>query len=82
MSAGSDAHTLMEVLSPLCPAVSVEAGLPAVEANHAYAASALRRPPGQPIASRSTVVIGPETGAVRCADGSVRSAARSLLDQV
>jgi hypothetical protein len=37
------AHTLMEVLSPLCPAVSVEAGLPAVEANHAYAASALRR---------------------------------------
>lgn len=37
------AHTLMEVLSPICPAVSVECGLPALEANHAYAASALRR---------------------------------------
>ena len=37
------AHTLMEVLSPICPAVSVECGLPAVEANHSYAASALRR---------------------------------------
>lgn len=37
------AHTLMEVLSPVCPAVSVECGLPAIEENHAYAASALRR---------------------------------------
>ena len=37
------AHTLMEVLSPICPAVSVECGLPAVEENHAYAAAALRR---------------------------------------
>ncbi|MPZ73490.1 MAG: hypothetical protein GEU74_09700 [Nitriliruptorales bacterium] len=37
------AHTLMEVLSPICPAVSVECGLPALEENHAYAASALRR---------------------------------------
>jgi hypothetical protein len=37
------AHTLMEVLSPMCPAVSVECGLPAVEENHAFAASALRR---------------------------------------
>jgi hypothetical protein len=37
------AHTLMEVLSPVCPAVSVETGLPAIEDNHAYAASALRR---------------------------------------
>ena len=37
------AHTLMEVLSPICPAVSVECGLPAVEENHAYAATALSR---------------------------------------
>ena len=37
------AHTLMEVLSPICPSVSVECGLPGVDANHAYAASALRR---------------------------------------
>ena len=37
------AHTLMEVLSPICPAVSVECGLPALEENHAFAATALRR---------------------------------------
>ena len=37
------AHTLMEVLSPVCPAVSVECGLPAVEENHAFAAGALQR---------------------------------------
>ena len=37
------AHTLMEVLSPICPAVSVECGLPALQENHAYAAAALRR---------------------------------------
>ena len=37
------AHTLMEVLSPICPAVSVECGLPAVEENHVFAAAALRR---------------------------------------
>ena len=37
------ANTLMEVLSPICPAVSVECGLPAVEENHAYAATALHR---------------------------------------
>ncbi|HVM19876.1 MAG TPA: succinylglutamate desuccinylase/aspartoacylase family protein [Egibacteraceae bacterium] len=37
------AHTLMEALSPTCPAVSVECGLPAVAENHAYAISALRR---------------------------------------
>ena len=37
------AHTLMEVLSPICPSVSVECGLPAVDDNHAYATAALRR---------------------------------------
>ena len=37
------AHTLMEVLSQHCPAVSVECGLPGVAAHHAFAASALRR---------------------------------------
>lgn len=37
------AHTLMEVLSPICPAVSVECGLPAVPENHAFAAAALQR---------------------------------------
>jgi hypothetical protein len=37
------AHTLMEVLSPLCPAVSVECGLPGMDQNQAYAASALHR---------------------------------------
>ena len=37
------AHTLMEVLSPICPSVSVECGLPAVEQNHAYASAALHR---------------------------------------
>ncbi len=37
------AHTLMEVLSPICPAVSVECGLPALDESHAYAAAALRR---------------------------------------
>jgi hypothetical protein len=37
------ANTLMEALSPICPAVSVECGLPGLEANHAYASTALRR---------------------------------------
>ncbi|MGH3665570.1 MAG: hypothetical protein ACRDU8_05695 [Egibacteraceae bacterium] len=37
------AHTLMEVLSDRCPAVSVESGLPGLPDNHAYAGSALRR---------------------------------------
>ncbi len=37
------AHTLMEALSPMCPAVSIECGLPGLPANHAYATAALRR---------------------------------------
>lgn len=37
------AHTLMEALSPLCPAVSVECGLPGVAANHAFATDVVRR---------------------------------------
>ncbi len=37
------AHTLMEALSPLCPAVSVECSLPAVPENQALAAAAVRR---------------------------------------
>lgn len=46
--------TLSEVLSPTCPAVSVECGLPALERNHAYASSVVRRflamrAPGEPV---------------------------------
>lgn len=36
-------HALMEALSPLCPAVSVECGLPGIEAHHVYAEGALER---------------------------------------
>ncbi|HWH33048.1 MAG TPA: succinylglutamate desuccinylase/aspartoacylase family protein [Egibacteraceae bacterium] len=37
------AHTLMEALSALCPAVSVECGLPGIEEHHRYAEGALAR---------------------------------------
>lgn len=37
------AHTLMEVMSPICPSVSVECGLPALEENRQFAATSLRR---------------------------------------
>ena len=36
-------HALMEALSPLCPAVSVECGLPGIEDSHQYAEDALAR---------------------------------------
>lgn len=36
-------HALMESLSPHCPAVSVECGLPGIEAHHQYAERALGR---------------------------------------
>lgn len=37
------AHTLMEALSPHCPAVSIECGLPGIADNQAYAAAVLGR---------------------------------------
>jgi hypothetical protein len=37
------AYTLMEALSPYCPAVSVECGLPGVPANNAFAVDVVRR---------------------------------------
>ncbi len=37
------AHTLMEALSPICPAVSIECGLPGVPRNHAFAIAAVQR---------------------------------------
>ena len=36
-------HALMEALTPTCPAVSVECGLPGIEAHHVYAEGALER---------------------------------------
>lgn len=45
-------HALMEALSPMCPAVSVECGLPGIEDHHRYAEGALARflhaQPGEP----------------------------------